>query len=75
MSEAFWVFFGLTMFAVLPLIVIMHYVTRWKSLKGLSAEEQTTLEQLWRDSEAMRERIDALETILDDKVADWRRDE
>jgi phage shock protein B len=75
MSDAVGVFFGLTMFAVLPLIVIMHYVTRWKSLKGLSAEEQTTLEQLWRDSEAMRERIDALETILDDKVTDWRRDE
>jgi len=75
MSEPFAVFFGLTMFAVLPLIVIMHYVTKWKSLKGLSAEEQTTLEQLWRDSDAMRDRIEALETILDAKVPDWRRDE
>jgi phage shock protein B len=75
MNEPFGILLGFTLLTVVPLVVIMHYVTKWKSLKGLSTEEQTTLEQLWRDSEAMRERIDALETILDDKVPDWRRDE
>ena len=57
---------------VLPTIVVFHYMTKWKSLKGLTDEEQRTLEELWQDSERMRGRINALETILDDRVPDWR---
>lgn len=62
----------LTVF-VLPLAVIMHYVTKWKSTKGLSEEEQQTLEDLWRDSERMNTRINTLETILDEQASNWRR--
>jgi phage shock protein B len=58
---------------VLPLIVIMHYTTKWKATKGLSDEEQQTLEDLWQSSVRMDSRINALETILDDEVPGWRR--
>jgi phage shock protein B len=58
---------------VLPLIVIMHYVTKWKATKGLSDDEQRMLEDLWKDSQAMQSRVNALETILDAEVPDWRR--
>jgi phage shock protein B len=58
---------------VVPLVVIMHYVTKWKATKGLSDDEQRMLEDLYKDSQAMQSRLNALETILDDQVADWRK--
>ncbi len=61
------------MVVVLPFIVIMHYSTKWKATKGLSDEEQRMLEDLWKESQAMQSRVNALETILDNQVPDWRR--
>jgi phage shock protein B len=61
------------MTVVLPLIIIFHYVTKWKATKGLSDDEQRLLEDLWRDSQGMESRLNALETILDDEVPDWRK--
>jgi phage shock protein B len=58
---------------VLPLAVIMHYVTRWKSTRGLSDEEQQTLEDLWRNAERMNARIETLETILDEQGSNWKK--
>lgn len=58
---------------VLPLAVIMHYVTKWKSTKGLSDEEQQTLEDLWRNAERMSARIETLETILDEQASNWKK--
>lgn len=65
---------GLVVFVVvvLPLVIILHYVTKWKSTKGLSVEEQQMLEDLWDGSERMQRRLDVLETILDEKSAEWR---
>jgi len=60
------------MTVVLPLVIILHYVTKWKSTKGLSAEEQQMLEDLWESSERMTNRINALETILDERSTGWR---
>jgi len=57
---------------VLPLVIIMHYVTKWKSTKGLTTEEQQMLEDLWESSERMQSRINALETILDERAPRWR---
>jgi phage shock protein B len=61
------------MTVVLPLVIIMHYVTKWKATKGLSDDEQRLLEDLWKDSQTMQSRMNALETILDDEVPDWRK--
>jgi len=58
---------------VAPLALILSFLAKWKASKGLSAEEQRTIEELWREGEAMRDRIEALETILDDRVPNWRR--
>jgi phage shock protein B len=69
-------FFGLAFVftvIVLPLLIIMHYVTKWKATKGLSDEEQRTLEDLWQDSSRMDSRLNALETILDDEIPNWRK--
>ena len=61
------------MTVALPFIVIMHYSTKWKATKGLSDDEHKMLEDLWKESQAMQSRVNALETILDSQVADWRR--
>lgn len=73
MQEGFFVLFIIFMSVVLPLLIIMHYVTKWKATKGLSNDEERLLEDLWKDSQAMQSRVNALETILDDEVPDWRR--
>lgn len=57
---------------VVPLMIIMHYTTKWKATKGLSDDEQRLLEELWQDSQRMESRLNALETILDDEVPKWR---
>jgi phage shock protein B len=51
----------------------MHYITKWKATKGLTQDEERMLEGLWRDSQAMESRLNALETILDDEVPGWRK--
>ena len=61
------------MVIVLPFIVIMHYSTKWKATKGLSDDEHKMLEDLWKESQAMQSRVNALETILDAQAPDWRK--
>jgi phage shock protein B len=61
------------MTVVVPFVVIMHYTTKWKATKGLSDDEHRMLEDLWKESQVMQSRVNALETILDNEVPDWRR--
>jgi phage shock protein B len=61
------------MTVIVPLFVIMHYTTKWKATKGLSDDEHKMLEDLWKESQAMQSRVNALETILDNEVPDWRK--
>jgi phage shock protein B len=63
----------LFMVLVLPLAIVMHYVTKWKATQGLSTEEEKMLETLWKDASQMESRINSLETILDHDVPDWRK--
>ena len=61
------------MTVVVPFVVIMHYSTKWKATKGLSDDEHRMLEDLWKESQSMQSRVNALETILDNEVPDWRK--
>lgn len=58
---------------VAPLVIILHYVTKWREAKGLSKEDEQMLEDLWQSAQRMESRVNALETILDDHVEDWRK--
>ena len=58
---------------VLPLIIVLHYMTKWKESKGLSKEDEKMLEEIWESAQKMESRINALETILDDQAPDWRK--
>lgn len=57
---------------VLPLWLILHYVTGWRSGRTLSQEDQRRLAELWQTAGRMEERIGHLETILDQEAPGWR---
>jgi phage shock protein B len=63
----------LLLVVVAPIWIIAHYITRWKATKSLSSDEEQLLEELWKNSERMEQRINALERILDAEVTDWRK--
>jgi len=57
---------------VAPLWIVFHYVTRWRTAKALSAEDERMLGELWESAQAMETRIHALERILDAEAPGWR---
>ena len=73
MTTAMFVLTLIFMTVIVPLFVIMHYTTKWKATKGLSDDEHRMLEDLWKESQSMQSRVNALETILDNEVPDWRK--
>jgi phage shock protein B len=58
---------------VAPIWIIAHYTTRWRATKALTSDEEQLLEELWKSSERMEQRINALERILDAEVTDGRK--
>lgn len=72
-SVAIFVILIVFMVVVMPFVVIMHYVTKWKATRGLSQDEQQLLEDLWKTSQLMDSRLNSLETILQDEVPDWKK--
>jgi phage shock protein B len=62
----------LFMLFVAPIWVIMHYRSQRKISQGLSEDELSQLQQLARQAEQMRARIQTLESILDAESPQWR---
>ncbi len=58
---------------VAPVWIIAHYVTRWRSMKTLSADDEKMLAELWESVPRMESRMNNLERILDAEVPDWRQ--
>lgn len=73
MGEAMYILGILFVTIVLPLWIILHYVTKWKKSRELSGTEEDMLEEIWSLAQNMDSRLNALETILDDEIPDWRR--
>lgn len=56
-----------------PLFIIFHFITKWKQSRELSGGDETMLEDLWQLSLRLEDRMDALETILDNEIPGWRK--
>ena len=69
MSELFGI---LIITVVVPLWIIFHYVTKWKTSKGLSPEDEKMLSEIWESANKMEERIVTLERIMDIETPTWR---
>jgi phage shock protein B len=63
------------MVVVLPVWLLLHYLTRMKAMRGLSKEDEAALEKLWEESARMEKRIQSLEIILDNRHPNWRNEE
>jgi len=55
-----------------PLWIVFHYITKWKTSKGLTTEDEKMLSEIWDSSNRMEERIINLERILDIEAPSWR---
>jgi phage shock protein B len=58
---------------VAPIWLVLHYITRWRSSRSLSSEDEKMLVDLWQSAKRMEQRIVTLEKILDAEAPHWRR--
>ncbi|QDY42022.1 envelope stress response membrane protein PspB [Candidatus Pantoea soli] len=65
----------LTIFAlfVAPIWLWLHYSNKRNGGAELSASDMQRLQQLTQDARRMRERVEALEAILDAEHPNWRQ--
>jgi phage shock protein B len=57
---------------VAPIWIVLHYVTKWRTLKTLRPDDERMLGELWQAAARMEERIRHLEKILDAEAPGWR---
>ncbi len=58
---------------VVPLAIVLHFITKWKQSREISGDDEKMLEDMYVMSQRMEERIVTLEKILDDELPDWRK--
>ena len=51
----------------------MYFVSKWKQSRELSSSDEQMLEDLWASSQRLEERLEVLETILDNEAPEWRK--
>jgi len=56
-----------------PLFVVLHFITKWKQSREISGGDEQMLEDMWLLAQRLEERLESLETILDNELPDWRR--
>ena len=56
-----------------PLFIVLHFITKWKQSREISGGDEQMLDDLWRQSQRMEERLESLEIILDNEVPEWRK--
>lgn len=56
-----------------PIFIVLYFITKWKQSREISGADEQMLEDLWGLSQRLEERLESLETILDNEVPEWRR--
>jgi phage shock protein B len=56
-----------------PLFIVLHFVTKWKQSREISGGDEKMMEDMWRLSQRLEDRLESLETILDNEAPDWRK--
>ena len=66
--------FGILLLTVVaPVWIVFHYITKIKTSKGLTAEDEKMLSEVWESTNRMEDRIKTLERILDIEAPNWRQ--
>ncbi len=72
--EVFWVAPMMVFLVIVaPIWIVAHYLTRWRTAKTLSAEDETLLAELRELVDKMESRVNTLERILDAETPHWRK--
>ncbi len=58
---------------VAPIWIVMHYRSVNRAQRGLNDEDRRTIEEMLQTVDKLSERIEALESILDDSQPEWRQ--
>ena len=74
------IFMVLVITVILPLFIILHYITKWKIMKaqetnlgdGRIAVDMSKLEALSATAKKLDERVQTLEKLLDQEAPGWR---
>jgi phage shock protein B len=56
-----------------PLFILLHFITKWRQSREISGGDERLLEEMWRLSQRLEERLESLEIILDSERPDWRK--
>ncbi len=62
----------LFMVVVAPVWIVFHYITKWRSQRGLTAQDERLLAELWEISNRLEARVQTLERVLDAEAPNWR---
>lgn len=73
MDESVFILGVIFLTVVAPLIIILHFVTRWKKARELTNADESMMEEVWAIAQKLEGRINVLETILEDEAPDWRK--
>ena len=57
---------------VAPIWIVFHYLFKKGTGRQLAKEERILLETLLTKANQMKQRVDVLESILDDETPNWR---
>jgi phage shock protein B len=49
---------------ILPMWIIFHYISKWRSSRGLAAQDEKLLTDLWDAARRMEERLENLERVI-----------
>ncbi|MEN7343305.1 MAG: envelope stress response membrane protein PspB [Pseudomonadota bacterium] len=72
MSEFTFVLAILFLTIVVPLAIILHFITKWKASRELTRSDETLIEEVWEIAQKLETRVQVLEEILDMEAPDWR---
>lgn len=73
MSDIMFVPAILFMIFVAPVWIVMHYRSKNKKVSGITEAEHDRLKELMTIADSMMERVETLESILDQETPNWRK--
>ena len=54
----------ISIFVFLPILVVIHYVMKWKTGSSLSRDDEIMLDELYRVARRLDERMDTVERLV-----------
>jgi phage shock protein B len=59
-------------FILVPILIILHYVTKWKTAPRLTNDDEAMLDELYRIARRLDERMDTVERLVAADHADFK---